>query len=208
MTESAVHLHHFLDALFQYGAFWVYATLFVACFIENVFPPFPGDTFIVAAGGLVAIDRLDPIVSLLACAAGGMTSIVFVYTVGRRYGRDYVIRKNFKYFSAADVERIEQRLTKWGALILILSRFVIGVRSAISLAAGIGRYPIHKMFAYSLISYLLFAGTLMYLSAKVVDNVAVIERYFILYNKIIWPILGILLAAYVVFKYRKMRKSS
>jgi membrane protein DedA with SNARE-associated domain len=208
MTDSAVHLNQFLDMVFQYGPFWVYAVIFAACFIENIFPPFPGDTFIVAAGGMVGVSRLDLITSMIVIISGGMCSVMLLYTVGRRYGRDYFIRKDFKYFSAADVIKMEVRLQKWGALILILSRFIAGARSAIALASGIGQYSKSKMLVFSSISYLIFTSLLMYASIKLVKNLDEIGYYFKLYNKIIWPILIGLLVIYIVYKYRNSQKKA
>ena len=208
MGETAGNLSHLLDSIFHYGAFWVYATILVACFIENIFPPFPGDTFIVAGGGLVGMGRLDLVTTLIVVIAGGMTSVMIVYVFGRQYGREYFLRKNFRYFSAADVVRMESWLAKWGAVILVFSRFVVGARSAIAVAAGIGEYSQVKMFVYSLVSYIIFAGLLICASMQLVGNLPLIEEYFSLYNKIIWPILGVLALSYVVYKYLKVRKSS
>ncbi|PWB70724.1 hypothetical protein C3F09_08705 [candidate division GN15 bacterium] len=208
MTESAAQFNEFLDSIFQYGAVWVYAVLFAACLIENVFPPFPGDMFILAAGGLIAVGRLMPLPALVMIVGGGMCSVMLLYVIGRRYGRDYVLRKNFRYFSAADVARMEKRLASWGWLVLLFSRFVPGVRSAIALAAGIARYPQFKMAVLSGISYVAFSGLLLYLAAKLVNNIDAVGRYFALYNKIIWPIIIVGILAYVIFRYRKVRKSS
>ena len=57
----------------------MYVVLFAACFLENVFPPFPGDTFIAAAGALVAADRLHFGITLVVMMAGGMTSVMLLY---------------------------------------------------------------------------------------------------------------------------------
>jgi len=206
MSESIAHINQYLDYLFVYGPFWVYLVLFVACFIENIFPPFPGDSFIFAAGGLVAITRLHPVITYLVVVAGGMGSVMTLYYLGRRYGHDYFVRKNFKYFSAADIAGVEVKLKKYGAVILIFSRFVVGFRSALAIGAGIGRYRAFKMFVYSLISYLVFAGLLMYIAYKLVENVEVIDYYFTTYNRIVWPILGAAVIVYIWHRYRKFRK--
>ncbi len=208
MTESAAQFNEVLDSIFRYGTVWVYAALFAACLFENLFPPFPGDMFILAAGGLVAVGRLMPAPTLLAIIGGGMCSVMLLYVLGRRYGREYILRKNCRYFTAADVTRMENRLARWGWLILLFSRFIPGVRSAIALAAGIGRYPQLKMAVMSTISYLAFCSLLLFSAAKLVKNLDSVVHYFALYNKIIWPIIVAGVLAYVIFKYRKMRKDS
>ena len=205
MTDSPAQLNELLDSVFQYGSFWVYAVLFVVCLIENLFPPFPGDLFILAAGGLIAVGRLMPVPAITVIIGGGMTSVMLLYVIGRRYGRDYIVRKNFRYFNAGDIARMENRLSRWGWLVLLLSRFIPGVRSVIALAAGIARYPQAKMALLSAVSYFIFSGLLLLLSMKLVANMETVMHYMGLYNKIVWPILIVALIAYMVFKYRKMR---
>ena len=100
MSENPIQISEYLDYLFAYGAFWVYLIIFAACFIENIFPPFPGDSFIVAAGGLVALGRLDLVGTFLTIVTGGVASVMVLYALGKRYGREYFIRRNFKYFSS------------------------------------------------------------------------------------------------------------
>ena len=55
MTDSPEQISQWLDYIFSFGVGWVYVALFVACFIENIFPPFPGDSFIAVAGALSLI---------------------------------------------------------------------------------------------------------------------------------------------------------
>ena len=201
MTESLDNINLFLDQLFASGPLMVYLVLFAACFVENIFPPFPGDTFIAAAGALVAADRLNFALSLAVMVSGGMASVMVLYFLGRNYGRDYFIRKNFKYFSALDVVRMETRLQKWGALVILVSRFVVGLRTALAVASGIARYDTAKMVLFSALSYLAFTGLIMYLAASVVRNFDEIEQLFAAYTKVIWPIVLTGVVIFVVHRF-------
>ena len=208
MSEILEQINYYLDYLFAYGPWLVYVVILAACFIENLFPPFPGDSFIVAAGGLIAVGRLDPIWSMLAVLSGGLASVMILYLIGRRFGRDYFIRKNFRFFSAADIEAVEARFARQGGLLLIASRFVVGMRVALALAAGIGAYPAFKMLLHTLMSYLMFAGLLMYLGFALVENLDRIEYYFKTYNYIGWPIVVALTALYLFRRIQRTRKGN
>lgn len=208
MTEYIGQITEYLDLIFSYGTFWVYAAIFLACFIENVFPPFPGDSFILAAGGLIAVERLETLPAMLAVVVGGLTSIMPIYFVARRYGRDFFIRKNYRFFSVSDISKIEASLHKWGGLILSLSRFTVGIRLALAISAGIGRYPPLKMLLYTTISYLLFSGVLMYLAAKLVENFELMSSLFKTYNMIAWPAVILLLAFFVYRKIKSIREGA
>jgi len=208
MSEILIQINGYLDYLFYYGPLFVYAVIFVACFVENLFPPFPGDSFIVAAGGLIAVGHLDPVWSMLAVVSGGLGSVMLVFAIGRRFGRDYFIHKNFRYFSAADIDVVEARFTRYGGLLLIVSRFVVGMRVILAVAAGIGAYPALRMIFYTFMSYVLFASLLMYLGFKLVENFEQIEYYFTTYNYIGWPIVVAIIVLYLFRRNRKTRKGN
>ena len=208
MSETLFKINEWLDYLFAYGPFWVYLAIFLACFIENLLPPFPGDSFVVAAGGLVAFDRLSLAVSLLVILAGGLASVMIIYFLGRNQGREFFIRKDYKYLSASDIGKMELSFQRWGALILLVSRFVVGARSVLALVAGMGRYPSGRMFVFSTISYILFCGLLLYLGIKLAENLEKIEGYFRTYDMIVWPLIIVIAVVWLVFKISRVRKAS
>ncbi len=206
MIEQPAYIIEFLDSIFSYGTFWVYLVLFAACFIENLFPPFPGDSFIIAAGGLVALQRLDLTLTAATILAGGVSSVMLLYYFGAGYGRRYFQEKDYKYFSVKDIELMEVRLLKYGALVLVISRFLVGIRSAVAVAAGVGRYPALNMFFYSTISYFLFTFVLMYLAIQTVENFDIIMQFMDKYNMIVWPMMIIAVSSYILIKYLKFKK--
>jgi len=205
MTESFDQIQKYIDYLFAYGPVWVYMAIFAASFIENIIPPFPGDTFIFVGGALVAFGRLDLNLLMVLVNTGGMASVMLLYYLGRTHGREYFIRKNYRYFSADDVYRMSDRLRRHGAWILVFSRFVVGLRTALALSAGIGHYSMARTLVFSLISYLLFTSLLVYVAITLVNNVHLIERYVRAYNWIVWPALILLVGIYIFRRYRKLK---
>ena len=208
MSDYLPQINEYLDFVFAYGTVWVYLAIFAACLIENLVPPFPGDSFIVAAGALVTVSRLDPYVSMIAVCAGGMTSVMVWYALGRLYGRDFFVRRNFRFLSAKDVALAEDKFARWGGLILVVSRFAMGIRVVLALAAGIAVYSAIRMFVYTLVSYLLFAGLLMYLGCKLVENLDRVDYYFTTYNYIVWPIVVALVAVYLFRRLKPIGKGN
>jgi membrane protein DedA with SNARE-associated domain len=189
MEHSLQIINSFLDKLFLYGPFWIYLALFMAALIENLFPPFPGDFFAIAGGALAAAGRLNLFLVFVVVYLGGIISVMLVYKLGLNYGRQFFIRKNYRFFSANDIVRLENWFQKRGALLLILSRFIVGARSVISLVAGISRYDYSKMLIFASISFFLFNGLILFSSYIFVIEFETIARYFHLYEKIVWPIL-------------------
>lgn len=208
MGDNPLYITQFLDSIFGHGPLWVYLAIFAACFIENIVPPFPGDSFILASGGLVAAERLDLYVAFPVVVFGGVSSVMIIYFLGRYYGRDYFLRKNYRYFSSTDIIKVEDHLRRWGPAIIIFSRFIVGFRVAIALGAGIGRYHAAKMFLFSLISYFIFAGLLMYVAIVAVDNFDRVEHVFRTYHRVVWPVVIALAIAYVVHRFRRLRNKT
>ena len=208
MSENPTQITEFLDQIFRFGTVWVYVVLLAACFIENIFPPFPGDSFIAAAAGLVALQRLDFLLTVFLILAGGLSSVMVLYYTGSNYGRKYFEKKNFKYFSTKDIATMELKLKRWGPLVLIFSRFLVGIRAGIAVAAGVARYPALMMFFYSTISYLLFTVLIVILAIGTVANLEAIKIYFTKYNLIVWPIIVIVLVGYFFRKFLFFRKET
>ena len=208
MIDNLYQINDILDLIFSYGSFWVYTAIFLACFIENLFPPFPGDTFILAAGALVAVDRIDLIISFMTVMAGGLISVMIIYYLGKKKGYRFFKRKNYRIFSSDDIDKSELYFKKYGAVIIIFSRFVVGFRSGLALVAGIGQYNLIKMFIYSFVSYLLFGSLLYYISIITVENFDRLAYYIRTYNSIVWPLLILLFILYIIYKLRNTKRMS
>lgn len=205
MFDNLDIINQWLDLIFSYGAVWVYVVIFLACFIENLFPPFPGDTFIVAAGALVGMERLDLIPAVISVLSGGVLSVMVIYIFGKKKGYNYFKKKNFKLYTEEDIEKSQIYFQKYGALILIFSRFVVGFRSALALAAGVGQYQAVKMFLYTLISYILFTSLLMYSAIAFVENYDNLATFIKTYNWIVLPLLIIGVVLYILSRLKNQK---
>jgi membrane protein DedA with SNARE-associated domain len=207
MEQSLQLINDFLDRLFVYGPLLIYLTLFMASFIENLFPPFPGDFFTLTGGALAASGRLNIFAVFAAVYLGGLASIIVIYYLGANLGRDFFMQKDYKVFSKNDIHRMEDWFQKRGATLLIFNRFIVGARSIIALVTGISRYNPVKAFTFISISFWLFNGVLLFSAYIFVVNFDTIIHYFRLYEKIVWSIIILAIIIVVIVKVRKMRKN-
>ncbi len=206
MEQSLQVINAFLDHLFVYGPVWIYLTLFAASFIENIFPPFPGDFFTLAGGALAASGRLDILIVFIMVYLGGIGSVMVVYYLGYHFGRDFFIKKNYRVFSADDILQLTKWFERRGAILLLLNRFIVGGRSVIALVTGISRYNPIRTFIFVSISFWLFNGLLLFSTYIFVINFEVIARYYKMYERIVWPIIILLAVGIVILKIRRMRR--
>jgi len=207
MEQSLNLINDFLDKLFVYGPLWIYLALLVASFIENIFPPFPGDFFTITGGALAASGRLNIFMVFVMIYIGGITSVMLVYYFGKRFGRDYFLRKNFRLFSANDILNLEKWFQKRGALLLVFNRFIVGARSAVALVTGISRYnPLYTFISIS-ISFWLFNSLLLFSSYIFIININTIIASYHMYEKAAWTIIILIAVLYITYRLSRKKKS-
>lgn len=79
---------------------------------------------------------------------GGMVGDAFGYMVGRLFQQSV---RNHSFYQMAQ-PRIERLVDKFGALAIIVSKYIYGIRVAMCLFNGIGRMPFHKFLLMDFIS--------------------------------------------------------
>jgi membrane protein DedA with SNARE-associated domain len=130
------YLDGFLSWLATVPDWLVYLLLAASAFVENVFPPIPGDTIIAFGAFLVGTGRLDFMGVYLATTIGSVTGFLFLYWLGLLLGRRFFIEKDHRFFKAKDILRAEEWFRKYGYWLVVMNRFLPGVRSVISIAGG------------------------------------------------------------------------
>ena len=79
---------------------------------------------------------------------GGMVGDAFGYMIGRLFQQSV---RNHSFYQMAQ-PRIERLVEKFGALAIIVSKYIYGIRVAMCLFNGIGRMPFHRFLLMDFIS--------------------------------------------------------
>lgn len=124
-----------------------YAGLALLMFTENVFPPIPSEAILPLAGYLVGRGELSFPIVIFAATLGSVGGSMFLYELARRGGRPFAFR--FMRFARMDPGRLDQA-EEWfrrrGPIAVLAGRCVPGVRSLVSLPAGVLRMPRMQYF--------------------------------------------------------------
>jgi membrane protein DedA with SNARE-associated domain len=190
---------------------YIYLVLFVVAFFENIIPPIPGDTFTIIGGYLAASGKLGLTTTFIAITIGTISSVMLLYYLGYRRGREFFIQRDSRFFSAKDIGRVDNWFGRFGAGTLLASRFVVGGRSAIAVGAGLSKYPAVRMTVYSYISTAVFHGVLIALAYLMKAYIGELSEGFNVYAKIILVLVGILLIlwfALIIRRFRDGRKKA
>jgi membrane protein DedA with SNARE-associated domain len=172
--------------------------LFLAA-LENIFPPIPSE-LIMGLGGIDAGQgQFNLWLVILAGTVGTVIGNYFWYWLGWRFDRDQLddfIRKHGRWFTLdrGDVAKLDRLFTHYGFGIIFVARFVPGIRTMISLPAGLFDMPHWKFFvatfAGSFIWNAAWASGGYFLGARVKE----IDSYL---GPLTWVVIGALLAVYL-----------
>ena len=132
--------------------FFLYIALGLSAFVENIFPPIPGDTIIVFGAFLVGTERLDFFGVYIVTTLGSVSGFMSLYWVGSLLGRRFFIERNYRFFKAQKIIRAEEWYRRHGYLLMLLNRFIPGGRSVISIVGGISRLSVFKVALFALLS--------------------------------------------------------
>lgn len=130
----------------------LYVLLGLSAFVENIFPPIPGDTITAFGAFLVGARKLDFAGVYLSTTLGSLAGFMALFWIGRYLGRRFFIEKDYRLFSAQNIIQAEEWFRKYGYFLILLNRFFPGIRSIISLAGGISNLGPLRVALLALIS--------------------------------------------------------
>jgi len=142
----------FLNYLQSLPDVLIYAMLGLSAFVENVFPPIPGDAITAFGAFLVGIGRLDFWGVYISTTIGSLLGFMALFGVGGYLGRRFFIEKDYRFFKAKDVIRAEEWFRRYGYTLITMNRFIPGVRSVISIAGGMAQLHAALVGVLALIS--------------------------------------------------------
>jgi membrane protein DedA with SNARE-associated domain len=131
-----------------------YLGIFTLLVLTGLGLPLPEEVVVVAAGIASSHGTLDPWWAFPVCLVGALAGDTILYSLGYHFGHSLVYRHpRMAALLHADREaRLEQMVRKHEVKVLVLSRFMVGIRAPVYLAAGILRVPFARFFLIDVIS--------------------------------------------------------
>lgn len=181
-----------IDIVRETGPYALFV-LFGAAAVEYVFPPFPGDA-ITLLGAFYAVHGVLPLpLVFLAVTAGSVAGAALDYQIGRKLGAA-AERPHKGWLARAlpreRLHRIEAAYRKHGDLLILVNRFLPGVRGLFFLAAGSSGMPLRRVLLLGATSAALWNACLLAAGYAVGDNVERLLHWFRTYSTIAWIALG------------------
>ncbi len=132
-----------------------YAGLLVLLIIGGLGFPFPEDTTLILCGFLISNKVVSPVPALLVVYGGVLSTDVFLYFVGKKYGRMIVTHRRFsKIISHKRLSVLEDKFKKRGVLVVLVGRHLVGLRAQIFIVAGVVKMSLAKFLLADALSSL------------------------------------------------------
>jgi membrane protein DedA with SNARE-associated domain len=141
-----------------------YAGLFALMTLESASAPIPSEVFLPYAGYLVFLGSMNYVVavavSTVAGVLGALVDFYLALLVGRPFFDGLLSRVGVK---PASIDRAERWMNEQGAWAVFLARFVPGLRSIISIPAGLLEMRLRTFVVLTLLGSLIWSAALIYL---------------------------------------------
>lgn len=146
-------LDGFLDWLAGVPSVLVYAILMLLSALENVFPPVPADVA-VALGAFLSQRGVTSAVAIgVLCWTANTASAAAMYYLGRRHSDFFRQGWPQLLLPPAAMTALEEAYRRYGALGIFVSRFLPGIRAAVTPFAGVaGLSPMRSLVPAALAS--------------------------------------------------------
>lgn len=151
-------------------------------FLENVFPPLPSEIIMSFAGFTTVESNLTLVGVIIAGTVGSVLSTLPFYVLGRsvsverlkawadRYGRWLTL-------SSRDIERAQSWFDNHGGKAVFICRLIPGIRSLISIPAGMARMNLVPFLFYSALGTSIWMTILATLGRLLGENYTLVETY-------------------------------
>ncbi|MCX8123315.1 MAG: DedA family protein [Spirochaetes bacterium] len=153
----------------------LYLLLCISAILENLIPPVPGDVVTAFGAFLVGTGKLDFFWVYISTTIGSVMGFVMLFLVGKFFGKELIIKKNFSFFNKEAILKAEKWVQTYGIWLVLANRFLPGIRSVISLTTGFSNLSTYKVVMFSFISSSLWNCILIYLGYSLGNNWIIVQ---------------------------------
>jgi membrane protein DedA with SNARE-associated domain len=131
-----------------------YVGIALLTLLENVFPPIPSEVIMPLAGYHASQGDMHLGVAIFSGAAGSLAGCTIWYWIGRRIGsqrlRRFVERHGrWLTLGTDDIDKAHEWFQRHGGVVVFFGRLVPGLRTWVSLPAGLNEMPVGPFLAFT-----------------------------------------------------------
>lgn len=175
------------------GGYW---GVFLLMLLETVFPPIPSELIMPLAGYLVSQGEMTLVGATVAGTLGSVLGAVLLYWLGHSVGEERLKAFADRHgrwltFSRHDVERASAWFDRRGGWAVLVCRMIPGLRSLISIPAGINAMSLPKFLAYTLVGTAAWTALLVGLGYVLGSNFEEVGTWIDPIAKVVFGIIAV-----------------
>ena len=184
-----------------------YLVICLAMFLENIIPPIPSEIIMPLGGFYVYQGVLNFYILVVFGVIGTVLGALPWYYLGKflnekKLANIVETKGKFLGITAKDLNKSKLWFDKYGVSLVFWGRLIPGIRTLISVPAGIELMPINKFLIWTSLGSLIWVIFLSFSGYIFGENYKVIESYVDNFKIFFKPILIIFLV-FLVFKFIK-----
>lgn len=195
-----------MEIIIDFLTEWGYTALFITMALENMNIPIPSEIILGFAGFLVSQQIFSFWPTILVGTIAGLTGSLLSYYIGLKGGREFMLRHTAKGgLGAKKLVAAKNWFETYGGIAIFTGRLLPGIRTFISLPAGISRYPLSPFILYTILGTIPWTILLVYLGDMLGENWTLLLAYKIEIAIISFIAAGII--AVIFYFYQKQRST-
>jgi membrane protein DedA with SNARE-associated domain len=192
-----------------------YSGIALLMFLENLFPPIPSELIMPLAGFTASPyqpggAKLNIVGVFLAGLLGSVLGALIWYYPGKFLGEQRLKTLANKYgkwlaISSEDIDKAKGWFNKQGNKAVLIGRLVPGIRTLISVPAGMSNMPLPSFLFYTTLGSAAWVGLLTFSGYFLGSQYELVDKYLAPVSKIV---LGGLVVAFLVWIFKRKRKNT
>ena len=172
-------------------------------FLENIIPPIPSEIIMPLGGFLVYQQKLNFYILVFWGLFGTILGSLPWYYLGRLVNQKRLsnfLDKKGKYLGISSNDLMKSKIwfEKYGVALVFWGRLVPGIRTLISVPAGIELMPLRKFLIWTTFGSFIWVALLTYAGFLFGENYPIIENYVDQIKYILKPILFLILFYFLI----------
>jgi membrane protein DedA with SNARE-associated domain len=208
LASSPPPLPGFLNALsgtLQHYGLWAIGLLIT---LEDFGVPVPGETILIAGAIYAGAGRINIFALSIVAFAAAVFGDNIGFAIGHFGGRALALRfGKYVFLTEERLDKAENFFDRRGAIVITFARFVEGLRQANGIIAGITGMHWLRFIAFNALGAALWVGTWVSVGYFAGQHITTIYNAITRYSLYAAIAAVVLIAAWVVYRLRKHRKS-
>lgn len=182
-----------------------YPGIILTMAIESALIPLPSEIIMPFSGYLVSTGHFNLHLVAFSGALGNLIGSLIAYGLGY-WGHEKVVRRLIRQYgkwillSEKELDLAEKLMHKYKDLVVFVSRVIPGVRTVISLPAGIARLPLSRFVILTFLGSLVWSYFLAYIGFVLGENWDTLGPYFHKADALIAIVIIASVAFYILYR--------